>query len=432
MRLGWVVEAKRIYFSDVEIMQYYFWDPQPREDRRLLLYQAIEFRMVIRARGLHFFLITLVSLDFVYGNAGPSETTNVIVGEPIGLTKVAIGREDLEIDFRSLASGGEAQVTATYQLVNASATETLQLAFAFGSDASHSHTIEMDGVAVTGKWADSDRDLPSTWWPPKTTPPLRGDSRPLRFGGWSSIRPLVFDLTIPAGTSVLTVSYAEHVKIIYARPAMYRQFAYILAPAKSWSSFQDLNLSIRVPKGWEMATNLNLKKSLDTFSGRFESIPVDAIEFTLRPPIDTRLFVIQRYRSYAILALFMLVIVGSWRRGRKKILASRDQPAGRSHDQPSLAHHAKNIVVQAIVAAFVIAFSSYWVSLGLGVLFPMSSSEESIRRELGLSDGYTQIFIFFGIVLLTFMTLVIVFVQGFIQFYIAKRAASATAGNVGT
>lgn len=432
MRLGWVVEAKRIYFSDVEIMQYYFWDPQPREDRRLLLYQAIEFRMVIRARGLHFFLITLVSLDFVYGNAGPSETTNVIVGEPIGLTKVAIGREDLEIDFRSLASGGEAQVTATYQLVNASATETLQLAFAFGSDASHSHTIEMDGVAVTGKWADSDRDLPSKWWPPKTTPPLRGDSRPLRFGGWSSIRPLVFDLTIPAGTSVLTVSYAEHVKIIYARPAMYRQFAYILAPAKSWSSFQDLNLSIRVPEGWEMATNLNLKKSLDTFSGRFESIPVDAIEFTLRPPIDTRLFVIQRYRSYAILALFMLVIVGSWRRGRKKILASRDQPAGRSHDQPSLAHHAKNIVVQAIVAAFVIAFSSYWVSLGLGVLFPMSSSEESIRRELGLSDGYTQIFIFFGIVLLTFMTLVIVFVQGFIQFYIAKRAASATAGNVGT
>ena len=64
--------------------------------------------MVIRARGLHFILIILVSLDFVYGNAGPSETTNVIVGEPIGLTQVAIGREDLEIDFRSLTVGGEA------------------------------------------------------------------------------------------------------------------------------------------------------------------------------------------------------------------------------------------------------------------------------------------------------------------------------------
>ena len=394
-------------------------------------YQAIEFRMVIRARGLHFFLIILVSLDFVYGNAGPSETTNVIVGEPIGLTQVAIGREDLEIDFRSLTVGGEARVTATYQLVNASATETLQLAFALGSDASHSHTIEMDGVAVSGKLADSDRDLPSAWWPPKTTPPLRGDSRPLRFGGWSSIRPLLFDLTIPTGTSVLTVSYTEKVKIIFARPAMFRQFAYILAPAKSWSSFKDLNLSIRVPDGWEMATNLNLKKSLNTFSGRFESIPVDAIEFTLRPPIDTRLFVIQRYRSYAMLALFILVIVGSWRSGRKKILASRDQALGRSHYQPSLAHHAKNIVLHAIIASCIIGFSCYWVSLGLGVLFPMSSSEESIRRQLGLSDGYTQIFIFIGIVLLTFMTLVIVFVQGFIQFYIAKRAASATAGNAG-
>ena len=96
----------------------------------------------------------------------------------------------------------------------------------------------MDGVAVSGKLADSDRDLPSAWWPPKTTPPLRGDSRPLRFGGWSSIRPLLFDLTIPTGTSVLTVSYTEKVKIIFARPAMFRQFAYILAPAKSWSSFK--------------------------------------------------------------------------------------------------------------------------------------------------------------------------------------------------
>ena len=116
----------------------------------------------------------------------------------------------------------------------------------------------MDGVAVSGKLADSDKIYP-LWWPPKTTPPLRGGSRPLRFGGWSSIRPLVFDLTIPTGTSVLTVSYTEKVKIIFARPAMFRQFAYILAPAKSWSSFKDLNLSIRVPDGWEMATNLNLK-----------------------------------------------------------------------------------------------------------------------------------------------------------------------------
>ena len=48
--------------------------------------------MVIRAIGLHFFLITLVSLDSVYGNAGPSETQNVIAGEPIALTKVAIER----------------------------------------------------------------------------------------------------------------------------------------------------------------------------------------------------------------------------------------------------------------------------------------------------------------------------------------------------
>ena len=60
----------------------------------------------------------------------------------------------------------------------------------------------------------------------------------------------------------------------------------------------------------------------------------------------------------------------------------------------------------------------------------MSSSEESIRRQLGLSDGYTQIFIFIGIVLLTFMTLMIVFVQGFISSTL-PRAASATAGNAG-
>ena len=78
----------------------------------------------------------------------------------------------------------------------------------------------------------------------------------------------------------------------------------------------------------------------------------------------------------------------------------------------------------------------HWVFMLFITGIRRSISHVQFRGEHPAATGPKRqrvhsIFIFIGIVLLTFMTLVIVFVQGFIQFYIAKRAASATARNAG-
>ena len=103
-----------------------------------------------------------------------------------------------------------------------------------------------------------------------------------------------------------------------------------------------------------MATNLNLKKSLNTFSGRFESIPVDAIEFTLRPPIDTRLL------SFNVTEVTPCWLYSYWSLLDHGGAGGRFWQVGIKHwgdpYQPSLAHHAKNIVLHAIIASCILGF----------------------------------------------------------------------------
>lgn len=59
----------------------------------------------------------------------------------------------------------------------------------------------------------------------------------------------------------------------------------MLAPARQWEGFGDLNVTVRVPAGWSVATRPDSRRQGDTLSGHFDGIPGDAVGITTRMPL---------------------------------------------------------------------------------------------------------------------------------------------------
>jgi hypothetical protein len=63
------------------------------------------------------------------------------------------------------------------------------------------------------------------------------------------------------------------------------QLAFVLSPARQWKGFGDLDVSVRVPSGWEVAVRPGLSRQGDVLSGHFNGIPADSIGVTTRMPL---------------------------------------------------------------------------------------------------------------------------------------------------
>ena len=64
------------------------------------------------------------------------------------------------------------------------------------------------------------------------------------------------------------------------------QVGYVLSPAKSWRSFGDLKLTLKVPEGWAFASSLPLEASAGGFAATFDGLPADNLALSLQPPLD--------------------------------------------------------------------------------------------------------------------------------------------------
>lgn len=371
--------------------------------------------------GYLLLLQVILSVGLVFGNSGPFETSARIVGEPIGLTSVEIIREDLEIDFRPLADYERVGVKAVYQLDNPKDVERLSIAFAFGSDSNVNHRVRFNGVEVVGVKKLEDRDITEQWWPPEYTPALRPEGSPIRFGGWRPIEPLQFELEIPEGRSTLEVSYEEEAKVVFDRPSMYRQFAYILSPAKSWASFRDLNLVIHPPADWEIVSDCDLEVDGATLVGQFDGLPADNLSFTLRPTVPWVYLFVTEYRVAMVCVITVFILAFHWRTGRATLKRYRDQ--GQGIEVPSFKNVSLNILGSALASALLLGGTVFFFTIGLYLVFPMSDAENLYRSKLQLSDGYRSIALFFLAVICAVTMGCFVLVDRLVLFFRCKKLA---------
>jgi hypothetical protein len=109
-----------------------------------------------------------------------------------------------------------------------------------------------------------------------------------------------FVVAIPPGEHVLTVSYDATAGLDRrSGDTLVWQLAYILAPARDWSSFGTLDLAVHVPDGWEFAITPPVD---DSGHRTFTGLPADAIALTTRARTSTL------HRALGV-ALPLLVVV---------------------------------------------------------------------------------------------------------------------------
>ncbi len=96
---------------------------------------------------------------------------------------------------------------------------------------------------------------------------------------------VLFDITMPAySTSELEISYNQFGGQDRYKTKDYTYiYNYFLEPAKYWKDFKDLNINIRIPKGYKITqSNLDLYEVKDdegTYAGHFATLPEKNLEF---------------------------------------------------------------------------------------------------------------------------------------------------------
>ncbi|MBW8808968.1 MAG: hypothetical protein JF591_09035 [Lysobacter sp.] len=214
-----------------------------------------------------------------------------VSAEPQGFDTVRIGSESLHIDLSDLSDeSAEAKVYVDYWLDNPGPAIRLRPVFATGASDVSQFKATLDGRAMAARPLDLPA-LPRSWQPPQTTPSLSGE-QPLSYEVLTPSS-LALDFVLPPGRHVLRVSYrADAMQRKGHGPTLLYQFAYVLAPARSWAGFANLHLTVSVPEGWRIGTSLSLNDedvqhadtSRDTYHGRYPGLPADAIEITTQAP----------------------------------------------------------------------------------------------------------------------------------------------------
>jgi len=262
-------------------------------------------------------LVAAVCASAASANMGPPWIGGRVVAEPDGMKGVRVLHESLVIDLRPVAGGEFAHVEATYRFRNDGPARQLQLLFATGANEIAGFAVALDGAPVPSAARDVG-ELPQSWQPPKTTPGLHGYAP--EYGpklGARDLQTVGFALAVAPGEHTVRVTYrAPASKNLTGYPVAYQQFAYVLAPAKSWEGFDKLDVTVHVPEGWAAATEPALTRDGDTLRGTFDSIPADALALTLQAPIG-RSYEITRVVLWVTFGLMCVLLAWTaWRIGR--------------------------------------------------------------------------------------------------------------------
>ncbi len=98
-----------------------------------------------------------------------------------------------------------------------------------------------------------------------------------------SVSALKFKPFIPQGEHQLQVKYVVEPSSYDDSTYKDYQVVYILAPAKNWAFFKRLEVEIKIPKNWKVATSLPMKGTGNILKATFNKIPADNLAISTRP-----------------------------------------------------------------------------------------------------------------------------------------------------
>lgn len=241
------------------------------------------------------------------------------VGSPAGeptaaLEGLRIERERLVLDLTPIPEGRYAAVEAEYRIVNAGPARTLPLEFVALGRALEGAQVWLDDQPVSAERVDS-LAVPAAWAVVKQTPALEGAPLPYAVSdGFHAPSGIRFTVTVPTGQHTIRVRYDVEVGFTSSgdHPNLVHQFAYSLAPARTWAGFGQLDLEVRLPAGWDAATTLPLRREGDTLTGRFRGVPGDVLAVSARAPISPlrRPLQVLGVLAWALIVAFFGIVSG--------------------------------------------------------------------------------------------------------------------------
>jgi hypothetical protein len=258
-------------------------------------------------------------------SAAADAASPYVPGEPVGvpygpLKDVFIEHENLSIDLTGVGAlppytgtdDRTAIIDARYTLRNDGAAQGVDLVFVTASVAVPRSQVLFDGSPVESSTGPLGL-VPASWMPPHATPTLAGGSD-LPYLVTQPVA-ITFHVAMGAGRHTMETRYS-------AMPGQqsgnggngdprFWQVAFVLSPARQWGGFGDLNVSVRVPGGWEAAVYPALSRVGDLLTGHFQGVPADAIAITTRLPIPTD-WTAAGWVGGSVLLLALAVAVGRW------------------------------------------------------------------------------------------------------------------------
>jgi len=194
------------------------------------------------------------------------------------LTAVAVP----PLPYVGAADGRTALVDARYTLRNDGAAQGIDLVFVTASLAVPRSEVLFDGspvASVTGPLGA----VPKSWMPPPGTPSLDGGAD-IDYHVDTPVA-ITFHVEMGTGRHTMETRYTAvpAQQSGYGAPRAW-QLAFVLSPARQWGGFGDLNVSVRVPSGWDAAVRPGLSRAGDVLTGHFNGLPSDAIAITTRMP----------------------------------------------------------------------------------------------------------------------------------------------------
>jgi hypothetical protein len=222
-------------------------------------------------------------------------------GDPVGVPSgavqdVFIEHEDLSMDLSGLnisnpSDHATASIQATYNLRNDGIAKGIDLVFVTASRDVRGVAVALDGVAIAANVGPLG-PVPASWKPPYGTPnPLGGPDFPYQVNIAAG---LTFHIDLGPGRHTMSTQYQASPMVnsgnAQDNDPVWWQLAFVLSPARQWKGFGHLDVSVRVPSGWEAAVRPAMGRQGNVMSGHFNGIPADSIGVTTRmlPPTDWR------------------------------------------------------------------------------------------------------------------------------------------------
>jgi hypothetical protein len=202
-------------------------------------------------------------------NVGNPTNAGTVVGELHGLGQTVVESEIIDIDLTPLADGGEegmVKVYVVYEFRHDGPRMRMRPLFVTGASGVIDFEALLDERPIRSR-AKPGASVPQAWSRPTSTPDFDGGEIELETD--SEQTPIELDFEMPPGKSTLKVSYLVQPTISKLEgPTLLYQFAYVLAPARTWGGFKDLTVTVTAPVGWDIATTpaLRLESPFDALN----------------------------------------------------------------------------------------------------------------------------------------------------------------------